>query len=87
MDLDKLEKMAKLILKDLSRTSSVSMGYYPTIEAEIKNLMNASSKVLPDHKDFFVNIYKSVHYISVSQTTDAIKHFLEILEIENKIRK
>ena len=82
MDLEKLEKLAKLILRDLSRETYSSMEYCPTIEAEIKNLMNASSEVLPEHQDFFANIYKSVHHISVSDTTHAIRHFLKILEIE-----
>jgi len=83
MDLEKLEKMVQLVLKDLSYYDSYSdMKYHPELEAEIKNLMKVSSKTLPDHQDFFYNVYKSVHFFNIRQTCSAIKHFLEILEIE-----
>ena len=83
MDLEKLDKIAKLVLKDLSPyTASADMKYRPALMAEIKNLMKVSSKILQEHQDFFYNVYKSVHSFDVGDARTAINHFLKILEIE-----
>jgi HEPN domain-containing protein len=86
MDLEKLEKMATLILKGLDN-SVYSAHLSPPKEAEIKNLMVAASKVLPDHKEFFLNIYKYIELFNPYNAREAVNHLLAILEIEKTSEK
>jgi len=87
MDLEKLEKMANLVLEDLSSYSArSSVGYYVDIEARIRNLLVVFNKSLPEHHDFFKTVYgqidDSYHPLSVENARSAINHILAIIEIE-----
>lgn len=85
MDLEKLEKMAKIVMKDVSGTSS--LDYYPSVRAEIRNLMVGASEVLPDHKEFFDDVYKHVNVFDSSDALRAINHLLAILDMEKTSEK
>lgn len=87
MGLEKLEKMAKLILKDMTYySSSNSISYYQDLEAKVKNLINLAFKSLPDHQELFTTTYRNIdaeyHSLSVGAACSVIGHLLEIIEIE-----
>jgi len=92
MDLEKLEKMAKLVLKDLPSYGSTShLKYYPAREAEIRNLMCIAAEALPDHYAFFRHVFEDSHNLNIGNAVSATVHLLKIIEIEKasetKIRK
>ena len=81
MDLEKLETIAKLVLKDLSGYSRYTeLGINPHLEARVKNLINLAHKSLPEHEELLVTAYRELRY--VGQANSVITHLLEILEIE-----
>jgi len=83
MDLEKLEKLAKLVLEDVSDSSisNYSLIYYPHIRAKVKNLMSAAYKCLPEYKELFTfTVDSSYPY----QARSIIEHLLEIIGIERE---
>lgn len=86
MDLEKLEKIAKLVLEDLSSHSrNTDISYYTDLKAKVRNLLNVASKCLPDHRELFATTYAQIDAMSglyVSQACSVIKHLLAIIEIE-----
>lgn len=83
MDLEKLEKMVKIVHKDLE-DMSVTFDQYPTIHAEIKNLAAIASKVLPDYDEFFKTISTELKDFDTFDAKQAIMHILTIIELEKE---
>ena len=83
MDLEKLEKMVKIVHKDLEGMS-VSFDQYPTIHAEIKNLAAIASKVVPDYDEFFKTISTELKDFDTFDAKQAIMHILTIIELEKE---
>ena len=81
MDIEKLEKMARLVLEDLKRYSG-SLSYFPEARAEIKNLMIIASKILTDHQAFFEGVCGQIKSYGTSEARHAVYHLLAILDIE-----
>jgi HEPN domain-containing protein len=86
MDLEKLNKMAKLFLKKLSSHSvDDEIYYYRDIKAEFTDLMNVACTVLPEHNGLFVQASTSAQDyggITVSEACNVVRYLLEIIEIE-----
>ena len=87
MSLEKLEKIAKLVLKELSPYEwFAEIQSYHNLEAEFKNLMVLASKILPDYKELFAVAHGAIteeySALEVHEATSLIKHLLMIIEIE-----
>jgi hypothetical protein len=88
MDLDKLEKLANLVLKDLHTASypSYPILKYPNLEAKFRNLLQVSYSVFPEHKELFTTsanrIYEGANLLSVDGAIYVVNHILQILDIE-----
>lgn len=83
MDLDKLEKLANLVLKEfpiVQYGSSKSFIYYPECAAAFNNLMAVASKTLPEHKLLFDSAITSIS--NMNEAKRLIRHLLDIIEIE-----
>jgi len=84
MDLEKLEKMAKLVLKDLGSFSD-RLDANPEKASIFKNLMTVTLKTLPDHKELVANAYREVdetYGLYAYQARSIVRHILAIIEIE-----
>lgn len=86
MDLDKFEKMAKLVLQELTPYGTSSFKYYPQAEASFKNLMQLANKSLPEHRELFSVAYSAIDRdsssIDINEARLIILHLLKIIEIE-----
>jgi hypothetical protein len=87
VDLEKLEKMAKVVLNDLSSCSdpSVSIRSNDTFTVEFRNLMNVALQCLPAHEHLFTSAYNRVgeiYGLRIHRAVQIIEHLLEIIEIE-----
>lgn len=85
MDVEKLEKLARMVLEEL-KPYSTDFGYYPQLEASFKNLMQIANKTLPEHNELFSVAYKAigrdVSAISIDEAKMVISHLLDIIELE-----
>jgi hypothetical protein len=81
MDLEKLEKLAKLVLAEMP-SSVHSFNFYPHLEMRFKNLMAIASEALPEHQIFFNLALKRVG--DSDDAKSAIRHLLEIMKLENE---
>lgn len=87
MNLEKFEKMAELILKDLSNSpSSFTINIHPTLHARMRNFINIAQKSLPEHQELFTTINHELDKTHTAFNVDAarsiVRHVLEIVEIE-----
>ena len=86
MDLEKLEKMAKLILEKLSHYGSQgNIHDYVELRGEFRNLMKVASGVLREHTELFSYAYGSSndpYGIDIDEARGIINHLLQIIEIE-----
>jgi len=97
MNLEKLEKMVKVVLRDLLDENKKRMGsrygtpttelrYIPQMEARVKNLMSIALKTLPDHQDLFRITYAKIDakysQLEISDAISVLTHLLEIIGIE-----
>lgn len=82
MDLEKLEKMAKIIAEDLKGTHSLSFGDYRTKKAEFRNFIVLASKALPDHDAFFKTVSEELANFDFTDAKQAVRHILAIIEFE-----
>lgn len=92
MDLEKLEKMAILVLAEFARPNvSGRIKTYESLEAEFKDLINVAFQTLPDHQDLFTvtyrNIDKEYFGLTIDEGRNIIKHILNIIEIEKSSEK
>jgi len=79
MDLEKLEKLAKLVLAEMP-ASTYSFSLYPRLEMRFKNLMAIASETLPEHQIFFNLALNKVD--DSDDAKSAIRHLLEIMKLE-----
>lgn len=85
MNLEKLEKLAKLVLKSLSGyPNSYSLTDYDDLTAKFKNLMNVAFKNLSEHEELFRTSYRKIKPfgLTISEARSIILHLLQIIEIE-----
>ncbi len=83
MDLEKLEKMAKLVQQHLEKLpTTVSFSAYRTRKAELENLIVLASKALPDHDAFFKNALKNINSFDRVDAVQATEYVLTIVEME-----
>ena len=61
MDLEKLDKMAMLILGELP-DSSYEIRLYSSVAIKFRNLMVVVSRSLPEHKELFKAAYEQISY-------------------------
>lgn len=94
MDLEKLEKLAQLVLAELLNISNrgyggYSLQDYAATETKFKNLLMVASKSLPEHLELFKTSYIKSNYrdgLSVTGTKMLVEHLIEIIQME-KISK
>jgi HEPN domain-containing protein len=89
MDLEKLEKLANLVLRELeSYNYNVPLHEYPELESSFKNLMQIANQTLPEHCEMFNVAYHSVcrnqSPIRSFPAKTVISHMLKIIEIEKR---
>jgi len=86
MDLEKLEKMAKLFLKENPRGRTLLV--YRTGSAEkFRDLMQVASQVLPDHQALFTSAVSRIDVsLTLSDADSVTWRLLSFLETE-KYRK
>jgi HEPN domain-containing protein len=83
MDLEKFERMVKLVKEDLSvYDETSSLRYHATEEAKVKNLIIIASKTLPDHMEFFKSVYSDIHGMDIKDVRLITEHILAILKME-----
>jgi HEPN domain-containing protein len=85
MDLEKLEKMARLVLAELSNDVA-PIRHWPGLNAKFCNLMMIATQSLPEHKELFKRAYEQTasEYLGLRQVDarSVIRHLLDIIEIE-----
>jgi HEPN domain-containing protein len=83
MDLDKLENLAKLVLKDLSSESHYStFSVYPQSAAKFKNLMVIAQETLPEYSELFSAAHSRTYDFESYEACSLIKHLLQIIKLE-----
>ena len=88
-DLERLEKLARLVYEELSRISrqGAYLRSFTSSNIKFKNLISVASQVLPEHKSLFALTLKEAdgNYISsltVNEARSIILHLLDIIQIE-----
>ena len=90
MDLEKFEKLVRLVLVALSKyTGLYPVKRYGDLEAKAKNLLILASKALPEHAKLFTVAYRRIdeNVLTVEELRSLIFHILDILEIEKTSRE
>jgi hypothetical protein len=87
MEIEKLEKLAGLVLMELSNyDQSNNLRYYKTMKARVQNLLSISNETLPDHHEFFKCMYteigKELSSFEIGDAVSVIQHLLNIIDIE-----
>ncbi len=89
MDLEKLEKLAQLVLKDFNISYSAgnysSVSSYEQLSTELKNLMTVAFQCLPAHTSLYTETYRkidAVYGLSMAEAISIVSHLLKIIEIE-----
>lgn len=87
MNLEKLEKLAELVLKDLKvgPISTNSIYSYEGSKVKFKNLIINAYKILPEHKHVFEGPIKSCEVIfglTIGNAISITNHLLEIIQLE-----
>jgi len=82
MDLEKLEKMAKLFLNEIPKGHSL-LEYNSAFAAKFSNLMQVASHALPDHKALFMSAVSKINFsFTLSDAVSITWRLLDMLEIE-----
>jgi HEPN domain-containing protein len=82
MDVEKLEKLAKLVLTELPNESYIKLLINEHLAAKFMNLMVVARNSLPEYTELFNTAYKNTDLLSSAQARSIVVHLLEILEIE-----
>jgi HEPN domain-containing protein len=82
MDLQKLEKLAKLVLAELPNGLGSAFTYNPDHATKFMNLMVVAQESLPEYKELFNGAYERSRLFDSRQARSIVKHLLEILELE-----
>ena len=81
MDLEKLEKMAKLFLKETTKGHRL-LAYDTGSAVKFRNLMHVASQVLPDHQALFISAVSKINWFTLSDADSITWRLLAILETE-----
>lgn len=81
MNLEKLEKLARLVLAELPNSSGDLM-YNRHLATRFMNLMVVAQKSLPEYEELFNIAHKNTYDLNINQAHSIVEHLLEILEIE-----
>lgn len=86
-ELEKLEKLARLVYEELSRISNEYTSIHHFTDSQIKflNLMNFASELLPEHIILFKNSYAkatAINGLEIREARSIILHLLNIIRIE-----
>ena len=81
MDLEKLEKMAKLFVKETPKGHRL-LVYNTGSAAKFRNLMRVASQVLPDHQALFISAVSKINWFTLSDADSITSRLLAILETE-----
>ena len=82
MDFEKLEKMAKLFLKETPNGRSL-LVYTTGAAPKFRDLMQEASKALPDHQELFIGAVSKINYTFTLSDADSVtRRLLAILERE-----
>jgi HEPN domain-containing protein len=86
MDLEKLEKLARLVFESLSQHSKESkVSDYGDLEAKVKNLLSVAISSLPEHKELFTATYRNIerpYGLPIFEAQSVTLHLLQIILIE-----
>ena len=87
-DLERLEKLARLVYEELSRISrqGANLRSFTSSNIKFKNLKSVASQVLPEHKSLFALTLKEADAsyvpLTVNEARSIILHLLDIIQIE-----
>jgi hypothetical protein len=82
MDLEKLEKMAKLFLEETPTGRSL-LVYNSAFALKFRDLMQVASRVLPDHRALFISAVSKINFsLTLSDADSITRRLLAILETE-----
>ena len=88
MDIEKFERMMKIVEVNLSKCSAAAYLYnYNERSAEVENLMSIAAQALPEHEAFFSSVKLHIIGIKIHEVYDAIDHIKAILRIEKESEK
>jgi hypothetical protein len=85
MDLDKLEKLAKLVLDQIPDNVSMyasSLQYHPDVFCKYNNLLAIASKTMPEYSTLFNTSIHNSASTSCIQASSIIAHLLQLIELE-----
>lgn len=93
MDLEKLEKLALLVLSDLEEMRGIGSGsnnlrYYSSTEAKFRNLLSLASQTLPEHGELYRAAYIRINAprysddLTINAAKMLVDHLIEIIQIE-----
>jgi hypothetical protein len=82
MNLENLEKMAKLFLKETPTGRSL-LVYNSGSAAKFRDLMQVASQLLPEHKTLFISALSGINFsLTLSDADSIASRLLAILETE-----
>jgi hypothetical protein len=98
MDLEKLEKLARLIQPELLNLISLGCGNYylksySATEAKFRNLLRVAFKTLPEHEELFKIAYEKINApiyqldLSVTGARMVVDHLMELIQLEKDSTK
>jgi hypothetical protein len=83
MDIEKLEKLANLTLKELlDEPPYGSFLINPHSAAKLRNLMVLAKESLPEYNELFRAAYEKTNSFESDKACSLIKHLLQIIELE-----
>jgi hypothetical protein len=83
MNLDKLEKLALLVLAELPKTTT-SLKYLPGNYAKFNNLMAVSNETLPEYSELFNSSSQNSPDMNGYKAISVVEHLLKIIKLEKE---
>jgi len=81
MNIEKLEKLAQLVLAELP-DSPGELLYNKHLATRFMNLMVVAQKSLPEYEELFNTAHENTYDLRIIQARSIVEHLLKILEIE-----
>jgi hypothetical protein len=81
MDLDKLEKLAQLVLKGFPQYTT-ELKYHPDAFAKFNNLMTIANDVMPEYNTLFCTSIKNSANTPCDDAITVIEHLLQLIKLE-----
>ena len=82
MDLDKLEKLIKIVGKDLREGGINDLKYYADLLAKVNNIIVVSLITFPEYTELFRSFYKDIPNTNKYAALSMLDHILEIIKLE-----